>query len=311
MSPARRTAALVTLLMGEVVLTAAMRRLGWLGTGHTLRWLACAAIALAPLVVAALVLLRNRFRFSVRGLLAATTMAALFVWLSVTPLLEAYEARRGAQQLIAAGAELRKASWLDQFYRDIGHDPRRPRAEPSAPALPPWLRPLAGDVIQLPPDDSVREIWLDSDMEVLILCKTAARFRGVENIDVTSPVTGQALDRLLAALDECPSLSALMLNGVPLPKDLPPSMHRIRTLFLWVEGPLEGRPLAVERLREAAELPALEVLMISGYLVQGDDLQALAGSASLRRIILRRTGTAASAQRALAESMPTCVIRSD
>jgi len=307
----RRIAALLLLLGAEVALALSLRELGWFETGHVIRWGACGLAALLPLVVAAILMLRNRLRFSLRSLLMAMALVAVFLFISVLPLIEAFDARKGSQRLQADGVQFSTES-MDEYYRQIGHDPRpTPPTPPVNRQLAAWLRPLAGDVLTLPTDEEIKSVWLDADGQVLRLCAMPSRFCNLEQIGVGPNVSSAGLQVLGGALPKFPRLTALDLGNVPIPKDWLKSLRNVKTLFLGVGGPLKGRLLDPQHLKDLGELPNLEVLMIAGYLVRSADMQALAGSESLRFIHLKRTATAPWGKKQLAEAMPNCVIRSE
>jgi hypothetical protein len=307
----RRIAALLLLLGAEVALALSLRELGWFETGHVIRWAACGLAALLPLVVAAILMLRNRLRFSLRSLLMATALVSVFLFISVLPLIEAFDARKGSQRLQIEGVQLSTES-MDDYYRQLGYDPRpAPPKPPVNRPLAAWLRPLAGDVLALPTDDAIKSVWLETDGQVLRLCAMPSTFCNLEQIGVGPNVSPAGLQVLGGALTKFPQLTALNLGNVSIAKNWLKSLRNAKTLLLVVEGPLEGRLLEPQHLKDLADLPNLEVLMIAGYLVRSADLQALSSSKSLRFILLKRTATAPWGKKELAEAMPNCVIRSN
>src|SRR5262249_14569475 len=154
----------LTLLLGEVGWVAALRAFGWNTTNSRIEWLACLFWAGLPLVVAAIVLARHQLRFNVRTMLVAMALIATFLYLTVRPLQTAVSSRRASRAVLSAGATLHTISSWDNVYASLQYDPRTPAAKVlPAPELAPWLRPLARNLLSVPTDDSIREIWLGSD----------------------------------------------------------------------------------------------------------------------------------------------------
>src|SRR5215204_6005174 len=98
-----RMSALLVVLVTETALTVSLWHSGWLGTGSHLRLILCSVAAGLPLLLAATILFRHRFRFSLRGLLMIMALVAVFMFASVRPLLEAFDARQGSRLLTLNG----------------------------------------------------------------------------------------------------------------------------------------------------------------------------------------------------------------
>lgn len=81
-----RLAALVAMLLAELALVVGLRTVGWPQTAgvilNGLRWLAIAAAVVLPLGIAAVLLYRSRWRFSLRALLAVTAIVAAYCGLA-------------------------------------------------------------------------------------------------------------------------------------------------------------------------------------------------------------------------------------
>ena len=74
----RTATVLVVVLLLEAGLVISLRWLGWYGTGNAIKFAACLVVTFFPLLVACVLLIRRRLKFSVRTLLVATTLVAVF-----------------------------------------------------------------------------------------------------------------------------------------------------------------------------------------------------------------------------------------
>ena len=100
MSTRPTTIVLLCVLLLEAAFVLSLRSLGWYGTGNAIQLLACISVTLLPLLVAAAMLLRNRLRFGLRALLAATTLVAVFLMVSLLPMVEHRAARQASMRLL-------------------------------------------------------------------------------------------------------------------------------------------------------------------------------------------------------------------
>ena len=303
-SSSLRMGFLLTLLIGEAALVASLHAFGWFATGGGLRWIGCLLAAVLPLVIAAVVLFRHRFRFGLRMLLVAMALVATFLFITVRPLQIAISARRANRLMLAAGATLHTTSSFDEVYRQLKYDPRPPRSlTPIKQSLPFWLRPLAGNIVAVPTDDSVREIWLDSDEQVAALCGEASTFRNLERISIDPGVTPAAGETLRRTLPELAHLSDIQFD-VDVPADWLQSLSGIRTLVMWKERRIARSRLSNEQLRVIAASPELRVLLIFGYANTDADIQILSGSKTLKHVILKKTAVTLSGERQLSACCP-------
>jgi hypothetical protein len=301
---------LLVLLVGEVALVVSFRSLGWYSTNGKILWASCLLCAILPLIAAVVVLGRHRLRFNLRTMLIAMALVATFLYLSVRPLQTALSSRQGSQSLLATGATLRTRSSWDSVYAQLKYDPRPAAIMPVDRQLAFWLQPLAGNLLTVPTDDSVREIWLGSDDQVTELCRNAVNFSNLERISVDTGVTPAATEALLQSLPTFAQLSDFQI-GVAIPRNSLRSLSNVRTLTLWGEKPIAGATLSDEQLRGVAALPSLRVLYIFKYNITDADVQVLADSKTLKRIILKKTGVTQSGQDKLSAAMSDCVIDRD
>jgi hypothetical protein len=300
---------LLLLLVAEVALVVSLRALGWYATNGGLIWASCLICAVLPFVAAVVALLRNRMRFDLRSMLVATALIAVFLYLSVRPLQTALSSRSASRSLLAAGAALRTKSSWDSVYAQLKYDPRTtPEAVPLNQELAVWLRPLAGSLLKISPSDSVREVWLSSDEQVIDLCGNAGRFLNLERVAVSEGVTPAGTEILRQALPRFARLSGLQIVDVNVPKDWFQKLPGIHTLSIWAEGPRAIPQLSQQQLRDIAALPGLRILWIYKCAITDADAKTLASAKSLRRLILRKTAVTQAGEDALSAAMPDCVI---
>lgn len=301
---------LLMLLVGEVAWVASLRAYGWGATNSGAVWAICLIGAVLPLIAAVAVLGPHRFRFNLRTMLVAMALVATFLCLSVRPLQNAVTSRQGSRSMLTAGATLHTRSSWDSVYAQLNFDPRPAAIMPVNQQLAFWLKQLAGNLLTIPTDDSVREIWLTSDEQVAELCRNAENFSSLERISIDTGVTPGATEALRQALPTFAHLTDLQL-GIDVRKDWFQSLPNIRTLSLWAEGPPAGRRLSDEQLRDIAALPDLRVLYIFKYAIMDADAQLLATSKTLKHVILKKTSVTQSGEEQLSAAMPDCVVHRD
>jgi hypothetical protein len=301
---------LLTLLVIEAALVVSLREFGWFETGTGLRWLGCLAAAIVPLVMAAVVLFRDRFRFNLRSLLVAMALVATFLFITVRPLQNAISSRRASQSMLATGATLHTVSTFDNVYTKLNYDPRLPvKVRPVNQELPFWLRPLAGGLQKVPVDDSVKEIWLTGDEQIAQLCREPGAFRILERISIIGQDISKAhLEILRQTLPEFTHLTDIHLSEFDVSPSWLRSLSSIRTLVLWRERQRAPTRLSDEQLHAVATLPELRVLMIYGYAATDANIEILSGSKTLKHLILRQTAVTESGRRQLELALPDCVV---
>ena len=305
--PSFRIALLLTLLVGETALVFSLRLLGWHETGGAIRWISALGLAVLPLGIAA-ILLVHRFRFGLRTLLVATALVALFLTVTVMPLQNALSSRRMSQRLLAAGASLHTASPFEDVYKRWGYDPRPKSPSPAEEReLSVWLRPLAGDLLTIPTDDVIRQIWFDSDAQISILCRDPRAFRNLEGISVSQAVTPTGMEMLRRSLRKFTYLTYIHID-VDVPKGWLRSLEGITTLDLWGEQRRPGSRLSGEHLHDIAALRDLRVLWIFKYATNDADVEVLSRCKSLKHLILRKTAVTELGEQRLSAALPNCAV---
>jgi hypothetical protein len=303
-----RMAALLVVLTSETALGVLLYGLGWYETGGLLRWLACLLLALLPALAAVVMLTRKRFRFSLKTLLVAMALIALFMLFSVRPVLEARQSRRVSRQLAAAGAQLNGPCINDgDYFERIGYDPGCTWAPYTDDyATPVWLRPLLLDVLAVPRDDQVFIAAINNTTEAEILCANTASLPHLEVLQIGGPIGSEAVERLSDSLSQFQSLKVVSIGGAAIPEHCFSGLKSVKALFV-IDDWAKQRLSAVQ-LREIAELPNLAVLHVHQARIGDADLQELSGSKA-RFMFLKRTGVSAKAIRKLAKALPACDVR--
>lgn len=308
--PRKITLVLVSFLLVEAAMVVSLRTLGWFGTGSAISLIACIFVTILPLLLAVVLLVRNRLRFGLRSLMGIVALFAVFLFVSAIPLIDYRSARTASSQLVAANATLNADldGW-DDFYTDMGLEPPPDLTPVQAAEVPPWLGPFTERLSAFAADESVRSIWLDSDGQIQILAEHAARFPNLQCISITSGVTEDGLGQLGATLARFTHLYRVDVNNVVVPENWYQSLTNIKTLFVWAEGSLRGTPFPSDDLADIASLPQLEVLMVLGYAFDDSDAGALASSRSIKRVILRGTAVTQAGESYLEKAMPDCIVR--
>ena len=305
-----RIGLLLTLLVAEAALVVSLRTVGWFNTGGAIRWFGCLIAALFPLAVVALVVCVQRFRFSLRMLLIATGLVAIFLCATVLPLRHAIDARHASRTLLATGATLHTVSSFESVYNQLNYDPRSDWPTPTNHRrLAVWLRPLAGDLLAIPTDDAIKEIWLENDSQAAAFCQKLSLFQNLERLSISTSITPTGMSGLRRVLTR-PHLTDIHLS-VDAPPDWLASLREVRTLSLWAEGPRAGLPLSPEQLQAIAALPELRVLWTFEYAVTDADAQMLSGCNGLKYAIFRKSAVTVAGKESLSKALPGCVVRLD
>ena len=289
MSVRLTTVVLVTVLIIEVAISVSLRWLGWYGTGSAIQFSACLVFTLLPLLIAFVILLHKRLKFSVRSLLLVTALSAFFLVLSLMPILRHRAARQSSAQLLTAKVTINEGMDWDNFYRQIAlHPPTKlPLADDDA--LPWWLTSLITKTDSIPTDNSVRDIWLSSDNQCQILAENWERLSSLQSVSISRGVSTEGFRLLQDVLPRFEHLDSVVTNDVTVPSDWYGSLKNIRTLWVWGEGASRGTLFDDKHLDEIVSLSNLEMFMVLGYAFSDRDARTLAKSDSIKRIVLRGT----------------------
>jgi hypothetical protein len=256
-----------------------------------------------------LLVVRRKFHFGLQAMLIATALLALFMCISVLPLYEALESRRGTQALFAVRASPRDFCSNDEYFVRVGYDPRpAPPTPPASRTIPPWLRPLAGDALRLPVDRAVREIKLHDDQQAAALAAHVERFPSLTYVGVTT--RGLSPSGIATVLQVLPRVTKLVQLHVacPVPQGILRSAPGVRCI--WIDsGSRRVNMLGADEMNDLAGLPELKLLDLRHVRISDADIQLLAQSGSLRQIWLRVEGATPAGIEQLRASMPKCDVK--
>lgn len=322
---------LAALLVTEISGVVALRRLGWFGTGSLVRWLACYAAAVLPLAVAAALLIRRRLRFNLRTLLGTMALVVLFFVVTGVPLRDAIEARRMSLKLSDAGVQLTVEHVSDDYLDMLGYARRSaPAPAQSRTELPPWLRPLADDLMRLPADDDVLGVSFEFDHQISTFCQNPAALRNLEAVSVWGRASADGMQQIIDSLPSTLRISEVSVGQVAVEPATLRALASVEFLHLESSWPYPrsagfrgsarykwrryGSSGYADRLTDRhfaaiASLPQLKVLWIGGHDIIDADLAELGASKSLQHVVLFRTTASTTAIDRLRELLPNCKIR--
>ena len=282
------TRLLLGLLIIACLLAFSLRNLGWAGTGSTLRLILDVAYVLAPLLVAVGLLVRQRFKYGTRSMLAATALVAVFLTASLLPLVSHRAKRTAGMRLAQVGAKGKTT--LDWYNSSSIIQMIRPAESehPTDEQTSPWLQPFVKYTSAIPPDKSVRTIWLRNDLQVKVLSDNWERLPFLQAIGVVSGISPAGLSDLKTLIPKFEYLELVHTVDIMPPKHWYESLSNIRTLWIWGEG-VPGVPIPDESLMEVASLPTLEILMVHSYKFTDANAKLIAASPSIRTVLLRNT----------------------
>jgi len=302
MSARKTTILLVSMLLLETMIVVSLRSLGWYGTGNAVYFVACLFVTFSPLLVAMILLLRRGLRFSVRSLLASTTLVALFLMLSFIPIVRHRAARQVSVQLLSANATINEGLDWDDFYAQIELD-RPPKLPPTIDeAIPAWLTPFTTTTHAIASDDAVRSVWLNNDRQCRILAKNWERLPSLQSVTITRGVTNEGFQLVQEIIPKLQNLDSVCTNDVSPPLHWYASLTNVRTLFVWGEGASRGTAFDKNHLRDIASLPHLETFMVLGYAFVDNDARTLTSSNSIKRVIFRGTSVTPDGESDLAKT---------
>jgi len=290
------TRVLLFVLLLEAAFVLSLRRLGWYGTGNTIQFLACVFATLLPLLVASAMLLRNRLRFSLRTLFVATTLVAVFLMISLLPMVNHRVARQASMRLLSANATLNEGLDWDEFYSQIDLEPSPHLSSVETATVPPWLTSFTNHTSTIPTDNAIQSIWLNNDEQCKLLADNWERFPSLRSVSVTRGVSDNGFRLLQDVLPRFNHLDCVHTNDVLAPPNWYASLTNIRTLWVWGEGASRGKPFPHEHLSDIAALSNLEMFMVLGYAFNDANASELAASTSIKRVILRGTAVTSTGE---------------
>ena len=279
---------LFVLLLFVIATGVSLLAIGTFATYGAIYLATCAFVTFLPLLVAAFLLFRCRFRFGLQSMMVTVALVAVFLFVAFLPLWDYESSRSVSSQLTAAGSLLDELMDLDRYYLDHHLEPSPHPEIPSESQLFPWLKPFAAKLSLLPPDVAIRSVYLTSDRQVRILCDNAKRLKNLQGIHVNVVVSGIGLDRLAGTFENFPNLDIVILQYVNPPENWYKSLGGIRTLNIWLQGQKKGK-LTPESIASLSSLQNLEVLFVHGNHIDDSDVKILATSPSLKTLVLKCT----------------------
>ena len=147
-------------------------------------------LAVLPLLVAALVLMRKRF--NLKSAFVAFTLFALFMGFSMRPVYEARQARVPSRALVFAGVE------MVEGFRGIDLEAEVPvYGEPDSEkeSLPGWVVRLMGEYAQLPAANEIYGVDINSEMELGEFMKVADRLPNLGAVSFENNFDSRELER--------------------------------------------------------------------------------------------------------------------
>ena len=245
-----------------------------------------------------------RPRFSMRGMMIATTVTALAVFLVIAPVYRFLEQRRGSQRLLQTGAKLEHSIYLQRDYEPPEVE-GLPTSRGTEEKLTRWRASLVGDAANMRRDDDVLEVYTHDDAQVLALCDHGERFRRLQVIDLWGGnISLNAVKKFEASLPKFPQAVDFHFHCA-MPPGLLSSLGQARSIFLWGPG-TNPLPLEADRMKELATLPDLYLLWIKRYPVTFEEAKHLALSQSLRKLYIDDQSMSAADLKKMKAAMPAC-----
>jgi hypothetical protein len=293
--------------------------------------MACYVAAALPLAAAAALLFRKRLRFSLRTLLGIMALVVVFFVVTGVPLRDAIEARRMTRRLSDAGVQLTLEHASDDYLSMLGYPRRSAPIPPGARTeLPPWLRPLADDLLRLPVDDEVLGVSFEFDHQIAEFCQNPDALKNLEGIGVWGRVSAEGLQHLVDALPPTSRISEVSVGQIPVEPATLRALDSVEYLHLesswpyprsagfrgsarykWrrYDGASYADRLSYRHFAAIASLSQLKVLWIGGHDITDEDLAELGNSKSLKHIVLFHTTASSPAVERLRKLLPDCDIR--
>ncbi len=274
------------LISMQIVAVIMLRTLGFQRSGSLLFEVICYTVTAIPLLVVAVLFMKNGRRFQLRTLIFLVTLSAIFVYASIVPILNIRRERDVGIKLVSLNAEIdREFDWAE-YYDNLDLNSAHSGASSTA-WIPFWLTPFTRDYLRHPADCEIVQINLYSDEQIEIFSERPERFASLRAVAVALDVSESGLSKLAKSLHEIPTLEAVCLYDVKAPKGFYESLQNVRTIWVWSQGKFRGDTFQLEDMKEIASLQNLETLMIQGYGLTDAQTNALTSDTKLRRLLLR------------------------
>lgn len=273
---------LALILATEVVLTLCLSRLGWLGTGNALL-VSCAVLFMAaPILVGVFLFVRTRFRFGIRTLFALCFLVALFLWMTVLPIVHYNRERVGVRFLLQNRVDLDLS--LDQMV-----------------GVPVWLSPIYGGELAMP-DKSLTFVMLSGDPQVDAFCQVADRFSNLSGVLVYK-VSETGYRNLNQTLKSLPNFRELDIGDSEPNAIAFESLGSLQALVIRETTGVQT-PFKDQVLRDIVKLAQIESLDLHEFNFDSNELTILSQAAKLKKVRFYRCRVTSDKVDALKRLMP-------
>lgn len=271
---------------------------GWKSTVAWGGLIAAVSLALLPLIAAISLLLVRGRKFSLRSMMIATALVAVFVSLFLYPYLQAKERRRGVIALEAAGI-------LYQTVPDrASHQP-----PPERPAIERdirfWMKPFIGDSFPSTPDLAVRGLALRTDKDIQLVASLIDRFPNLDSVILDERGISKEGFQLFAEF--APRLYSLEIHTVQgsFPEGWGKSLHGVGSLEMFniMFAANAKTRLSGEQLADIASIDGLEHVSLIGIDFKDSDFR-LGQSPNLREVTIHDTNLDAAGCNAILAANP-------
>jgi hypothetical protein len=253
--------------------------------------------------------LRGR-KFSLRSMMIATALFAVFISLILYPFAQVKNRRAGVMALEAAGIPYDTDSDLKDIYErlDIPYLLEPVSTTRTVDDIAVWMRPLLGDEFPIYPDRAVRGVALYTDEDVEKVESLLLAFPNLEKITLLGPtgglsgVTGEGL-RFFA--EHYPELESVRVTSIEkIPEDWGKSLRGVHCLSVDAYQTAAPAKVTDDQVRDITAVPGLRVLAFGGIDVNDQNITILGQPKQLVHLTLWNTNMTKAGYTALRRANP-------
>lgn len=265
----------VLIVIFELALFAILLTAGWDGT----TMIVAGSGAVLPLIVGLVSVLYRGRKFSIRSLLIATGCVALFIVITIQPLLNAQRERSATLKLQEAGVQIGQLSQLNSNLRCWGLENVK-QTKASNEHLPHWVGLVSPKLIKAEPNNRLVYLTANRDSQLVTISKVANELTSVRllRIDGATPL---GLRFFLENIGQFESLEAITFYDCQLPEESLEKLSRMK--FLQIVNRTGATSAAnetqLETIASSSNLLGLQVEPMSEA-----ELSALNSNRSLRKL---------------------------